>query len=195
MQRAVLLAVAALLVIGCSTTGSAEQPRDGRAGVQISGRLDSTGSVAVSDGRPQLLEGDCEARTGMPADVCVATRGIGGTTYILGFGNLSQVPRGERVDVVPGQCTSAEACARVDEGALMLLAVDDELHRPTGGTLLVHEAERGDRYLGRVRLDVDGGSVSVEFDVVPPPPQPQAPDRPQQGEPFTPDEVEPYQPD
>lgn len=186
---------AALLVAACSTSGNAEQARDGRAGVQMSGRLNSTGSVAVSDGRPRLLEGDCEARTGVPADVCVATRGIGGTTYVVGLGNLDQLPRGERVDVTARSCTTAEACAQVEDGALILLAVDDELHRPSGGTALVREAERNQRYLGRLRLDVDGGSVSVEFDVVPAPAEPQDPERPQRGEAFTPDEVEPYDPD
>lgn len=163
----------------------------------MSGRLDSTGSVAVSDGRPELLEGDCEARRGVPAEVCLATRGIGGTTYTLGFGNLDRLPRGERVDVAPGDCTSAAACAQVEQEALVLLAVNGELHRPVGGTALVHEAERAGRYRGRVRLDVDGGSVSVDFDVVPAPPEPQSqPEgRPQRGEAFTPDEVEPYNPE
>lgn len=190
-----LPALAALALAGCSTTGSAESPRDGRAGVQMSGRLSTTGSVAVSDGRPELLEGDCEQTAGVPADVCFATRSIGGTIYVLGFGNLDRLPRGERVEVTSRPCTSADACAQVDDGAVVLLAVDGQVHRPAGGTLLLRRAERDERYLGRLRLDVDGGRLSADFDVVPRPPARPDPEEPPQGEPFTPDEVEPYEPE
>jgi hypothetical protein len=190
-----LLALAALALAGCSTTGSAESPRDGRAGVQMSGRLATTGSVAVSDGRPELLEGDCERVTGVPADICFVTRGIGGTIYVLGFGNLDGLPRGERVEVTSRPCTSADACAQVTDGAVVLLAVDGDLHRPDAGTLLLRRAERDERYVGRLQLSVDSGRVSADFDVVPRPPAPSAPEEPPQGEPFTPDEVEPYDPE
>lgn len=197
IARLLVTLVAALLVAACTTGSGANAPRDGRAGLKLSGRIDA-GPVAISDGSPRLLEGDCASRTGVPADVCFATRGVGGTTYVFGFANLDQIARDEQVSVVDSRCTSPEACAEVDDGAVVLVAVDGQLHRAEGGTLLVRQAERGQRYVGQLVLRVDGGTINGGFDVVDRP-RAEPPDDGRGGsdgrEPFTPDEVEPYDPD
>lgn len=187
----------AVLAAGCATSGAGSSPQG--SGVQMSGRMRSVASVAVSDGRPELLEGDCEATTGVPADVCFVTRGISGTRYVIGLANLDGLPRGERVEVATRACGTARACAEVRGGAVTFLSVDGRVLRPSGGTAVIRQAERDERYRGRLRLDIDGGSVSVDFDVVPAPPEPGEPqpndgDRPQRGDAFTPGEVEPYDP-
>lgn len=195
-RAAAAIAALAVLAAGCT---SSDAGTSGATGVQMSGRMASVASVAVSDGRPGLLEGDCEAATGVPARVCFVARGISGTRYVIGLGNLDGLPRGEPVDVATAPCVTAEACADVEEAAVALLSVDGRLHRPTGGTAVIRRAQRGQRYRGRLRLELDSGSVSIDFHVVPPPPPPSAPDqpegepaRPQRGDAFTPGEVESF---
>jgi len=197
-RDAVWVAVAAALAAGCASSGA--DPSAQASGVQMSGRMDSVASVAVNDGRPELVEGDCEAATGVPADVCFVARGISGTRYVIGLGNVEGLARDEPVDVATRACATAESCAEVDAKAVALLSVDGRLHRPSGGTAVIRRAEPGARYRGRLRLAVDGGSVSINFDVVPAPAPPEAgppqpePARPQRGEAFTPGEVEAYDP-
>lgn len=195
VARLLVVAALALPAAACAGGSAEEAGGNGPAGLKLSGRVDD-GPVAISDGSPRLHEGGCAARPPVPAQVCVATRGVGGTTYVFGFANLDQLPRGERVDVVDDPCTTAAACADVDGGAVVFVAVGDEVHRPTDGSLLVREAEQGGRYRGQMVLRVAGGDISGDFDVA----EQTAPGGPGGGppggrEPFTPDEVEPYDPD
>ena len=202
-RAAPLLVALALALAACGAPD--DEPG---AGLQLSGQVDGR-TVSVSQPYPVLLEGDCEARAGLPSQVCFAATATGGTPVTVGLANLERVPVGEPTDVVAPGCSEAASCARVEEGAVVLLALDGEPMRPREGTLTLHQATEGERYVGELRLDLAGGRLTGAFDVGPRP----EPDRPQApaegedptgedpqgegdaGEAFTPDEVEPADPE
>lgn len=206
------LAAAALVLLAA---GCGDDDTEPGAGLHLSGQVDGR-TVSVSQPQPVLLEGDCEARAGLPAAVCFAATATGGTPLTVGLANLDQVSVGEPTEVVAPGCSSASSCARIDEGAVVLLSLDEELVRPREGVLTLRQATAGERYVGELRLELPGGRLTGGFDVAPRP-DPQPPggagspaddgppaedgrqrDRgedPGPGEAFTPDEVEPADPD
>ena len=161
------LAVLALVLAACGT-GNGDprtQPRDGRAGVQLSGTLDGR-QVAVRDGAPQLVTGDCDPRTGPDDDVCVITQTISGDTFVLVFENPALFEEGVELDVADSDCRGAR-CDDITDHAVVDVQVGEDRVRARAGEVRVQHVEPAVRYRAEVRLELPGGRLSGHLDVVP----------------------------
>src|SRR5690606_21823455 len=77
-SRVPLVVVAAALLAGCwSAPPQTVQPRDGRAGLHLTGTVAGR-QLAVSDGAPDLNVGDCDPDVTGDADVCAIGADVGG---------------------------------------------------------------------------------------------------------------------
>ena len=167
-KRAVgLLVGLALLAGGCGADSGdpASQLRDGRAGVQLSGTVDGR-QVAVRDGAPQLVVGDCQPRTGPAQDVCVITQTIGGDTFVLVFENPDLLEAGRQLEIADAPCRGAD-CDEVTEHAVVAVQVGEDRARARGGEIHVEHVEQFVRYRADVRVELPGGRLSGHLDVVP----------------------------
>lgn len=170
MRRTLLAAVlASALLSGCvEPVEPTLQPRDGRAGLQLAGTLRGR-QVAVSDGNPQLVRDDCDPNDGTDEDLCVLARDIDGELLVLAFENPQALEEGEVLRFTDACATPAECDAM--RGAVVL----DVQHgvgrrrRVTAGELRLDVAEPGERYAGRIRITLPGGSLAGTFDLVPRP--------------------------
>lgn len=170
MRSCVALAVAAVLAAGCATApaGSPSQPRAGRAGLQLTGRIGGR-SIAVTDGLPRLDTDDCDPKDGSDHDVCFVSRTIDGTVFVLVFENPDELELGS-YDVEAGQCSTPAACDAVKQAAVIDVQLGaDRRIRAVGGTLTVERIEPAQRYRGSVLLELPDGTLSGDFDVVPRP--------------------------
>lgn len=159
--------LAAVLCAGC-TTSTAVQPRDGRSGLQGTGTLDGR-QVAVGEGLPELVVGDCDPIDGLDDDVCVITDTIDGRTFVLNVENPGVLVEGARLPVA-ADCDSAAACDAVTDAAVVSLKLGtDDPVLATGGTLRVGRVEPFANYVGDVSLSLPNGRFSGSFDVVPRP--------------------------
>lgn len=171
MLLAVLVGVVAVLASGCGTpAGQAEalRPRDGRAGVQLSGTVAGR-QVAVADGLPRLVVNDCDPRTG-DEDVCVVTQTIDGRLLVLVLENPAALESGRTLAVGDPPCGDERACDDVTDVALVDVQLDTgERVRAVDGSLDVRVVEPFRRYSARVTLTLPDGRLSGEIDVVPRP--------------------------
>lgn len=165
--------LAAALAVVAAACGTGEQPmtpqpRDGRAGLQLSGTL-AGAQVAVSDGSPDLVVGDCEVVGGAAHDLCVLSRDLRGGPVVLAVRNPDVLAEGSTVPVGDPGC-AGDACDAVTDVAVVDVAVDGDVRqRATGGMLALTVVDEERRYAGRLRLDLPGGALSGHFDLVPRP--------------------------
>ena len=147
-------------------------PRDGRSGVQLSGTVRGR-QVAVNDGLPELVVGDCDVAAGADDDVCVVSEDLSGAPFVLVFENPAAL-RPDTTLAVGGTCGTPEACDAVVAEAVLDVQLDqgDERRRATGGEVRLTVVEPSQRYAGELRVELPGGSVSGTFDVVPRPDRP-----------------------
>lgn len=166
--RLAAVCAAALLLAGCATEDSlTPQPRDGRAGLQLSGTVDGA-QVAVSDGSPDLVVGDCDVVGGPAEDLCVVTRDLRGEPVTLAVRNPGVLEAGEAVTVADAGCRG-RACDEVTDEAVVDVVIGETRHRAQGGTLGLTRVDEGRRYVGRLRVELDAGVLSGHFDLVPRP--------------------------
>jgi hypothetical protein len=159
-----------VMVSACGTGEQPQtpQPRDGRAGLQLSGTVAGS-QVAVSDGSPDLIVGDCDVVGGAARDVCVVSRDLRGGPVTLAVRNPDVLVEGETVPVEDSGCAGA-ACDDVTGGAVVdVLVGEDYEHRAEGGTLTLDTVDEPRHYAGRLRLHLPDGVLSGRFDVVPRP--------------------------
>jgi hypothetical protein len=170
--RLVLAVLLTVLLAACGQGGGGpdrpQPPRDGRAGVQLSGQFAGS-QIAASDGSPDLLIGNCVHRVGLPADLCFAVRAIDGTPVVIGFLNPDVLEAGTVVEASRGDCRSPEQCAAVTDTAIVDVQVGDRRQRATSGTVTVERVDPGRRYVGLFNLAFRDGRVTGTFDVVPRP--------------------------
>jgi hypothetical protein len=170
-SRAVLAAALLLLLTACGPGGGAvggpEPPRDGRAGVQLSGTFAGR-QVAASDGSPDLLIERCAQRIGLDAPVCFAARDIDGTPLTIALLNPDVLEPGTTVSVT-GECRSPEECGAVTGAAVIDVQVGDRRQRAQSGTLTVRDVRPGSYYSGALVLRFRDGRLNGGFDVVPRP--------------------------
>lgn len=172
MLRAVAVALLTVLLSGCVELGSSStvQPRDGRSGMQLTGQIDGR-PVAVGEGLPRLENTDCDPNDGADDDVCVVSRTIEGTLFVLVFENPDVLAAGETLDVAEGDCVRPPDCDAVRGAALVdvQVGVADRI-RAEGGTLMLEVVDPGERYRGSLLLQLpEGGTISGDFDVIPRP--------------------------
>jgi hypothetical protein len=168
----VVALVVALAGCGAATEsrqGGHQAPRDGRAGLQLSGTF-SGRQVALSDGAPTLLVGStCQQQIGLAARLCFGSRDIDGSAVVVSFLNPDVVRQGASLPVASGGCRTAEACADVTDVAVVEVQVDGQRQRASSGQLDVQQVVPGSRYVGTVTLGFREGSLGGTFDVVPRP--------------------------
>lgn len=163
-------AALAMLLAGCgaSPMSPMPEPREGRSGLQLSGMFAGR-QIAVSDGLPRLLIGECSVRHGIPAEVCFASRNIDGALVVIGIANPEAIAANGRMDAARARCTTTPGCGEVSDHALVFVRVDEETRQATGGSVSISDLAAGSRYVGELRLDVGGERLTGSFDVVPRP--------------------------
>lgn len=169
--RRLLLAGVLLLLGACGTEGfqpvePGPDPRDGRAGLRLTGTV-AGHQLAVSDGAPALRLASCEFLHQVPSRVCFASRDIDGALVLLALPNADVLPLGETTAVVDSRCSTAAACAEVTDGALVDVVVGERRVRARSGTVTLTTLEEGARYAGSLVVTLPSGRVSGQFDVVP----------------------------
>lgn len=146
----------ALLVVGTAAcaTSSAEH-RQAEAiddGVQVTGTLDGA-RIAISDGVPEVLFGDCDPGFEVDRDVCWSARTIDGAMVSMVVENPDVLVEGETVEVVRSDCV--EDCETVTDGAVVEIRADGRARRAVDGRLDV--TSNGERVAARIDLTLPGG--------------------------------------
>ena len=172
-RRAWLGAVigALLLASGCgeaASLGQAVQPRDGRAGLQVTGQLGGR-QLSLSQGAPQLVVGDCDPGAGVESDndVCAITADVDGTLFVLSLENPAVLEPGASLPIGDPDCVPAECDEVTDVAIVDVQSGIGDRRRATDGLLEIETVEPFQRYVGRAELDFPNGSLSAEFDLVP----------------------------
>lgn len=166
VRTLVLVVVAAAWCAGCwSATAESTQPRDGRAGLQLAGSIAGR-QLAVSDGAPRLVVGDCDPDVSGDADVCAIGDDIDGTLVVVVFENPDVLEPGATLPVADPGCTAG--CDDVTDVAVVDVQVGTgERRRAVDGSVEVTEVVPFSRYAGQLRLTLPSGSVAGSFDLVP----------------------------
>jgi hypothetical protein len=161
-----MMVVLAVLFSGCwSAPAGTAQPRDGRAGLQLTGGVAGR-QLAVSDGSPRLTVGDCDPDATGDDDVCVIARSIDGELVVLVVENPDMLVTGASLPVADPGCGAR--CDDITDVAVVDLQVGtDPRIRAQGGRLDVDEVTPHVRYVGGLRLSFATGSLTGSFDLVP----------------------------
>jgi hypothetical protein len=168
VRRPIAAVAAALLLAACTQPSQTQQARQGRAGLQLSGTLAGR-QVAVSDGGPEFVVGDCDPPDGPDEDVCALARDLDGTLFALVFEN-PDVLRPDAVLDVGAPCANPEQCDLVgDRAVVRVQSGTGRRLTATGGEVRLRLADKGRRYVGDIRLVLPGGRLSGSFDLVPRP--------------------------
>lgn len=165
--RALLGAIVlAVLTSGCwSEPAGGQQPREGRAGLQLAGTIGGR-QLALSDGAPRLVVGDCDPDVSGDQDVCIIADDIDGQLVVLVIENPDVLRAPATLPVVDPDC--GDRCDEVTDGVVVDLQLGTgDRRRARGGSLVLETVERFVHYAGEVRLELASGSVSGSFDVVP----------------------------
>lgn len=160
---------AALLAAGCgesASLGDAVQPRDGRAGLQVTGQLAGR-QLTLSRGAPELVIGDCDPAAGSDTDVCAITADVDGTLFVFVLENPDALTPGAQLPVGDPDCDPAGCDAVTDTAIVDVQSGVGERRRATGGTLELEAVEPPRRYVGQAQLDFPNGALSIDFDLVP----------------------------
>lgn len=164
-----LLVALLVVVAGCATSARGVQPRDGRSGLQGTGTLEGR-QVAVGQGLPDLVVGDCDPTDEPDDDVCFVSDTIDGRTFVLTFENPAVLVTGAALAVGGADCASPDACDAVTDVAVVSLKLGtDGAVRADGGRVTLSRVEPFANYVGEVILELPGGGFTGSFDVVPPP--------------------------
>ena len=164
-------ALVAALLAGCVQLGSSVtvQPRDGRSGLYLTGRIDGR-PVAVTEGLPRLEVTDCDPNDGTDEDMCVVSRTIEGTLFVLVVENPAVLRAGATLDIADPPCARPSDCDAVTDVALVDVQLDvADRVRARGGTLTLEVVEPAERYRGSMLLELPDGTITGEFDVIPRP--------------------------
>lgn len=158
--------ILAALLAGCWPTPEATtQPRDGRAGLQLTGTLADT-HIAVSDGAPDLQLGDCDPDVTGDSDLCAIADDITGELVVLVIENPDVLGTDVSLQVADPGCGAD--CDDVDDVAVVDVQLGTAPRvRARGGRLQLGEVIPFSRYVGEVRLELPSGALSGTFDLVP----------------------------
>lgn len=159
-------AVLALTACGDSEAGTGASERDHRPGLTLTGTVAGR-QVAVRDGAPELVLGDCDPRDSSDDDVCAISQSIGGELFVLVFENPDVLTSGETVPVEGSSCRATACDAITDHAVVDVQFGSDRRIRATGGELRLSTVQPLVYYSGELRLEVGGGRLSGEFDVLP----------------------------
>lgn len=157
-----------MVACGTGERPQTPQPREGRAGLQLSGTVAGS-QVAVSDGSPDLTLGDCDVVGGPARDLCVVSRDLRGGPVVLTVRNPEVLVAGETLPVEDPGCTGQGCDAVTDVAVVDVLLGENRPRRATSGMLALTAVQQGRRYAGSLRLELPDGVLSGHFDLVPRP--------------------------
>lgn len=160
------LLILSVFVAGCwSTPPGTVQPRDGRAGLQLTGTVAGR-QLVVSDGAPDLHIGDCDPDVTADSDVCAIATDVEGELVVVVFENPDVLAAGASLPVADPGC--AARCDDVTDVAVVDLQLGTRPRlRATRGRVEISELVPFSRYAGELRLTLPSGAVSGWFDLVP----------------------------
>lgn len=165
-----LVAVAlALSLVGCSTAqggDAAQVTREGAAGLRLSGTVEGR-QVAVRDGSPELIFGDCDPTTPPDQDLCVISQTVGGELFVLVFENPDVLESDAGLVVEPSRCRGPECDEVAGDAVVDVQLGGGSRIRAVSGEVELDGVTRFVRYTGRLRLDLPDGRLSGRFDLVP----------------------------
>lgn len=161
-----LAAVLVVLAGGCGTGPAASTPGDAAAsGLRLTGTIGGH-QVALSDGSPRLLVGNCAPREGPSRDVCIVSEDIDGELVVLALKNPEALRSGATLAVGRPGCATPARCDRVRDVAIVDLQRGvGGRQRAVGGRLAMTHVVDNLRYAGRFTLALRDGRVSGAFDV------------------------------
>ena len=165
-----LLAVLVLPACGETPGDVLPDPRDGRSGLQMSGRVGDR-PIAVSDGLPDVNFGDCDVAEGNDRDLCVVTEDISGELVVLIFENPDVLVEGERLPIDDAACEARRDCDEVTDVAIVDVAVGSATDRvrAVSGQVTIEVAVPLSRYRGSFDLRLPEGTLTGTFDLIPRP--------------------------
>ena len=161
-----------VLLPACGTQGvgrtgvAALQPSDGRSGLYLSGTVAGR-QLAVTDGAPRLIVGDCDPGDGPDEDVCVVSRDIDATFVRIVFANPDVLVDGAVVPVADPGC--GRRCDDVTDVAVVDVEANGARVRAIDGRVRVTTVQPFLRYAGSLTLRLPEGSVTGDLNVVPRP--------------------------
>jgi len=152
-----------LVLAGACTSDEAQRaPVAPDDGIQLTGTIDGH-RIAISDGEPEVVLGDCDPGDGDDLDLCVIARSIDGQTVGVVFENPAVFATAGSYPVSTAEC-EAVACDAVTTVAIVELRTDAVSWLALSGALDVRLSEG--RYVADLRLELgDGGSVSGTINV------------------------------
>lgn len=149
---AVVLA-AAMVLSGCTTASVAHRQAEATDdGVQVTGTLGGS-RVAVSEGVPDVLFGDCDPGLEIDDDICWSARTIDGLTVAMVVENPDVLVAGETVDVVDSSCDLD--CDDVTDGVVVDVRWNGQQVRATSGRLEVGSVD--ERVSAALDVNLVGG--------------------------------------
>lgn len=142
-----------LVLSGCATASVAHRQAEASDdGVQVTGTLGGS-RVAISEGVPDVVFGDCDPGIEIDQDVCWSARTIDGMTVAMVVENPAVLVAGETVDVVNVACDLD--CDAVTEGVVVDVRWDGRQVRATSGRLEVGSVD--ERVSASLDLNLVGG--------------------------------------
>lgn len=164
-----LLAALILVLSGCgqgASLGETAQPRDGRAGLQVSGQLNGS-QFALSEGSPEVVVGDCDPGDGPDDDLCAIASDISGELFVLVVENPDALEPGTTIPIGDPGCAPAACDDVTDVAVIDVQTGTDRRVRAVGGRLEMRVVEPFLRYAGTAQLRLPQGDLAVGFDLVP----------------------------
>lgn len=144
--------LACVLLAGCAESSVVHrQPEANDDGVQVTGTLGGA-RVAISEGVPDVVFGDCDPGIDIDQDICWSARTIDGMTVGVVVENPAVLVAGETVDVVDVDCDLD--CDEVTDGVVVEVRWEGQSARAVGGRLDVTDV--GERVAADVDLRLPG---------------------------------------
>jgi hypothetical protein len=160
------LVILSAFLTGCwSTPVDTVQPREGRAGLQLTGSIAGR-QLVVSDGAPDLNVGDCDPDASGDRDVCAIGTNIDGELVVVVFENPDALSAGVSLPVADPGCGAR--CDHVTDVAVVDLQLGTRPRlRADGGRVEITQLTPFARYAGELRSTFASGAVAGSFDLVP----------------------------
>lgn len=153
LRPVVRLVAASLVVSGCATASVAHrQAEAGDDGVQVTGTLGGS-RVAISEGVPDVVFGDCDPGIDIDEDVCWSARTIDGMTVAMVVENPDVLAADTVIDIVDDACDLD--CDQVTEGAVVDIRWNGQQVRAVSGRLEVSAAS--ERVAAGMDVNLVGG--------------------------------------
>ena len=162
--RTALAAAVVVLLVACPADEAQRPPVAPDDGLQVSGVYGGR-QLALSDGEPEVLYGDCDPQQGADTDLCIVASMLEGGSFALVFENPDVLTAGDSVSVADVACGDG-GCDDIEDTAVVEVRVGTTAQGAVGGTVTVREADQ--RFAGSFVLRFTDGTLTGDFNVRPP---------------------------